>query len=234
MNEGTDSPGVTNASAGPFTPATGIGPVLPTLDTAHRDLRSATPDDGEAGYALTELLLVTSLLVIVLGAILMLGEASQQIAPRETERALVIRDAQVGMHRMTRELREAHTVVSPAADVSAAVFDAWVPGTVAGQERRVSYECNVAHPTDAAYTQCVRYDVTAAGVKSNAQVVVDRVTNGAAGSTLPVFVRGSPPAATDYVKATVEVASRGDRKSGYSSKILLEDGFYMRNLPDAN
>ena len=207
--------------------------MLPTLDTAHRDLRPAAPDRGEAGYALTELLVVSSLLVIVLGAVLMLGEASQRIAPRETERAIVIRDAQVGMYRMTRELREAHNVVSPAAGTSAAVFDAWVPTTTTpDRQRRVSYECNTAHPTDAAYTRCVRYDVTAAGVKSNGQVVVDRVLNGAAGSTLPVFVRGSTPS-TDYVKATVEVASRGDRKTGYATKTLLEDGFYMRNL-DAN
>jgi hypothetical protein len=175
--------------------------------------------------------MVASLLVIVLGAILMLGEASQRIAPRETERALVIREAQVGMHRMTRELREAHNVVTPAAGGSGAVIDVWVP-TTAGSQKRVSYECNVAHPTEATYTRCIRYDVSAAGVKSNGQVVVDRVLNGAVGSTLPVFVRGSAPT-TDYVKTTVEVAARGDRKTGYSSKILLEDGFYMRNL-DAN
>jgi hypothetical protein len=179
-------------------------------------------------------MMVASLLVIVLGAILMLGEASQRIAPRETERALVIREAQVGMHRMTRELREAHNVVTPAAGGSGAVIDVWVPTSTSPFERRVSYECNVAHPTDAAYTRCVRYDVSAAGVKSNGQVVVDRVLNGAVGSTLPVFVRGSVASQTDeYVKATVEVAARGDRRTGYSSKILLEDGFYMRNL-DAN
>jgi Tfp pilus assembly protein PilX len=201
--------------------------MLPTPDTAHRDPRPSAARSGEAGYVLTEVLLVSTLLFIVLGAVLMFGDTSQRIAPKETERAIVIRDAQVGMHRMTRELREAHSVVSPAAGVSAAVFDAWVPTT--SSQRRVSYECNVAHPTDAAYTQCVRYDVSAAGVKSNAQVVVDRVLNGAAGSTLPVFVRGSSPTA-DYVKTTVEVASRGDRKTGHNSKILLEDGFYMRNL----
>jgi hypothetical protein len=105
--------------------------------------------------------------------------------------------------------------------------------TTAGQERRVSYECNSADPSEpATFTQCVRYDVTAAGVKSNPQVVVKWVLNGKADSTLPVFVRGSAPT-SDYVKTTVEVAARGDRKTGYSSKILLEDGFYMRNL-DAN
>lgn len=210
--------------------------ILLVLSTQRDFTQGAHPrpgeGSGEAGYALTELLLVSSLLVIVLGAILMLGEASQRIAPRETERAIVIRDAQVGMHRMTRELREAHSVVSPAAGASAAVFDAWVPTSTSPFQRRVSYECNAAHPTDSAYTQCMRYDVTAAGVKSNGQVVVDRVVNGAAGSTLPVFVRGSTPA-TDYVKTTVEVAARGDRREGHSSKILLEDGFYMRNL-DAN
>jgi hypothetical protein len=204
--------------------------VLPTLDTAHRHPRPRPASSGEAGYALTELLLVSSLLVIVLGAVLMLGEASQRIAPKETERAIVIRDAQVGMHRMTRELREAHNVVSPAAGTSAAIFDAWVPTT--SGERRVTYECNQTSPADSAYTQCVRWDVDAGGVKSNRQVVIDRVLNGAADSTLPVFVRGSAPT-SDYVKATVEVASRGDRKTGYSTKILLEDGFYMRNL-DAN
>ena len=204
--------------------------MLPSRHTAQRAIRPNPAANGEAGYALTELLLVAGLLVIVLGAVLLFGDTSQRIAPKETERAIVIRDAQVGMHRMTRELREAHNVVSPAAGVSAAVFDAWVP-TTSGQ-RRVSYECNTAHPTDAAYTRCVRYDVAANGTKSNAEVVVDRVLNGAAGSTLPVFVRGSAPT-SDYVKTTVEVASRGDRKSGHASKILLEDGFYMRNL-DAN
>jgi hypothetical protein len=207
--------------------------VLPTLDTAHRELRPSATKDGEAGYALTELLLVSSLLVIVLGAILMLGEASQRIAPRETERAIVIRDAQGGMHRMTRELREAYNVVSPAPGASGAVFDAWVPTT--GGERRVSYECNGTHPSEpATFTRCIRYDVAANGTKSNPQMVIDWIVNGQgqAGSTLPVFVRGSAPT-TDYVKATVEVGARGERKTGYSSKVLLEDGFYMRNL-DAN
>jgi hypothetical protein len=201
------------------------------LDNAHREKRSPAARRGEAGYALTELLLVSSLLVIVLGAILMLGEASQRIAPRETERAMVIRESQVGMDRMTRELREAHNVVSPAAGASGAAFDAWV-ATPSG-ERRVSYECNSTHPTEpATFTQCVRYDVAANGTKSNPQVVVNWVLNGKAGSTLPVFVRGSAPT-TDYVKTTVEVGARGERKTGYSSKVLLEDGFYMRNL-DAN
>jgi hypothetical protein len=202
----------------------------PALASRHDKRDAVAAPRGEAGYALTELLVVAGLLVIVLGAILTLGETSQRIAPRESERAMVIREAQVGLHRMTRELREAHNLVTPAAGGSGAVIDAWVPTT--GGQRRVSYECNQTHPTEEGWTRCIRYDVSAAGLKSNGQVVVDRVLNGGAASTNPVFVRGSSPT-SDYVKTTVEVAARGDLKNGYSHEILLEDGFYMRNL-DAN
>jgi type II secretory pathway pseudopilin PulG len=199
--------------------------LLQPLENAQRDQRP--PKGGEAGYALTELLIVTSLLAIVLGAVLMIGESTQRIAPRESERAHVIREAQVGLHRMTRELREAHSLVA----LSTTKVDAWVPVT-GGSQRRVSYECDRPHPTETDYTQCVRFDVAADGTQSNGQVIVDRVLNGTADSALKVFERGSTPAA-DYVKATVEIAARGDLKGGYPHRILLEDGFYMRNL-DAN
>jgi hypothetical protein len=193
---------------------------------------SPTPEtcSGEAGYALTELLLVAGLLVIVLGAVLTLGETSQRIAPKETERAMVIREAQVGLHRMTRELRQAFPTEAP--DITASRVEASVPPLVGGVGTRVVYDCNVTSPKNSAYKQCVRYVEGAGGSLSAGEVIVDRVLNGAPGSTIPVFERGTAPA-TDYVKATVEVAARGERKTGYSSKVLLEDGFYMRNL-DAN
>jgi hypothetical protein len=52
-------------------------------------------------------------------------------------------------------------------------------------------------------------------------VVIDRVLNGAAVFSL------TPP---DYVGATVEVAARGGLEDGHDHRIILEDGFYMRNL----
>jgi type II secretory pathway pseudopilin PulG len=201
--------------------------VLLPLEHAQRDQRPARARGGQAGYALTELLVVTSLLAIVLGAVLTLGETSQRIAPRESERAEVIREAQIGMDRMTRELRETYSLVS----ITVNKVDAWVP-VLGGGQRRVAYECDVAHPTATGRTRCVRYDVAVDGTKSNAQVVVDGVLNGAVDSATPVFVRGSAPT-TDYVKTTVEVSAKGDLKNGYDHRILLEDGFYMRNL-DAN
>ena len=131
------------------------------------------------------------------------------MAPKETERAHVIREAQVGMHRMTRELRHAYQNVS--------VTGSTVQADVLSQDG-VSYDCNQPHPTNPAYTRCLRYVGGAGG-----EVVVDRVLNGDAVFTL------TPP---DYVRAVVEVNAGGDLKNGYDHPIPLEDGFYMRNLDD--
>jgi hypothetical protein len=174
---------------------------------------------GESGYALIELLVVASLLTVVLGAILVLAETTQRIAPRENERAAVIREAQVGLHRMTRELRQTYAAphVSSASRMEASVL-------VNGVATRVSYECDTPHPSDSDYTRCVRYLVATDGTKSGGEVVIDRVVNGS-----NVFTY--TPNATDptYVQAKVEVAARGDLQEGYDYSVALDDGFYMRN-----
>jgi Tfp pilus assembly protein PilW len=181
---------------------------------------------GEAGYSLIELMVVASLLVVVLGAILGLAETTQRIAPRETERAHVLREAQVGLHRMTRELRQAYGsaptmtgATSVAGNLVGPVFQATVLGT-GGTTRTVSYECNHVHPTNSAWRQCRRYTIVGM-TKSGGEVVVDRVLNGAS-----VFTFTSP----DYVRAAVEVAAAGDRRDGYTHRVVLDDGFYVRNL----
>jgi type II secretory pathway pseudopilin PulG len=189
--------------------------VLSTRDTRHTARPAPAHSSGAAGYALVELMVVAALLVIVLGAILALGETTQRIAPKETERANVIREAQVGLHRMTRELR--HAYQAPA--VTGSTMQANVLGA-GGATRTVRYDCDEAHPTDAAYTRCVR-QVYSGGTWSTAEVVIDRVLNGTA-----VFALTSP----DYVGARVEIAARGGLQDGHDHRIILEDGFYMRNL----
>jgi type II secretory pathway pseudopilin PulG len=164
---------------------------------------------GEAGYTAIELLVVASLLSIVLGAILVLAETTQRIAPKESERALVIREAQVGLHRMTRELRHA----LPTPTVTGSRMQAQVLTSTGTQT--VSYECDHDHPSDSDYTRCVRV----AGGTS--ELVVDRVLNGTS-----VFT----PTGTDYVRVAVEVAARGDLENGYDHRIVLDDAIYMRNL----
>jgi Tfp pilus assembly protein PilX len=173
------------------------------------------PRSGEAGYGLVEVLVVASLLIVVLGAILALGEATQRMAPKESERAHVIREAQVGLDRMTRELRHA----SQAPTVTGSTIEATVLAAN-GVPRTVRYDCDEAHPSDTAYTRCLR-QVLSGSTWTGGEVVIDRVLNGATVFSL------TPP---DYVGATVEVAARGNLNDGYDHRVILEDGIYMRNL----
>jgi hypothetical protein len=157
---------------------------------------------------------VASLLAIVLGAILTLGETSQRIAPKESERAQVIREAQVGLHRMTRELR--HAYLPPT--VSGSFIQAHV--AAGSGSRTIKYACNVVHPTNSDYTRCLRY-VVVDGIEGTGEVVIDRVLNGNSVFSTP---------SSGYVRALVEVAAAGDLQDGYDHRVVLDDGIYMRNV----
>jgi hypothetical protein len=207
-----------------------IGKVPSAIDTTRRNPRPTAARSGEAGYALTELLLVSSLLVIVLGAILALGETTQRIAPRDTERAHVIREAQVGLHGMTRQLRQAADMtVPPHEAATASTLDLTLrDGT------RFSFECDEPHPTETGYNRCVRFPVVD-GVKQeqNGMVLIDRVLNGPAGTgaTNPIFQYETNLAGiVTYVHVSIHVPAKGDRTDGYDYDVVLEDGVYMRNL----
>jgi hypothetical protein len=204
--------------------------VLPTIDTAHRDPRPTAASSGEAGYALTELLLVSSLLVIVLGAILALGETTQRITPRDTERAHVIREAQVGLHAMTRQMRQAADMeVPPHEAATASTLDVTLrDGT------RYSFECDEPHPTETGYNRCVRFPVVG-GVKQtdDGLVLIDRVLNGPAGTgaTNPIFQYETNVAGiVTYVGVQILVPAKGELQNGHDYEVVLDDGVYMRNL----
>lgn len=161
---------------------------------------------SESGWSLIELMLVCVLLIIVMGGTLSLLDATGKIAPQEQERAHAIREAQVGLARMTRELRQATKLVVPTSAGATGVITVDVP--VAGVSRRVTYTC-----TDA----CRRTQV---GSSVN-EVVIARVRNGAT-----VFKLSG----TNYFEARIEVPAKGDRAEGLRHRIVLDDGFYMRNI----
>jgi type II secretory pathway pseudopilin PulG len=156
---------------------------------------------GEAGYTAIELLVSASLLVIVLGAILVLAETTQRIAPKESERALVIREAQVGLHRMTRELRHAYQ----APTVTGSTMEASVLLS-SGGTKTVRYDCDEAHPTDSAYTRCVRSELSG-GTWLGGEVVVDRVLRGG-GPCSPWRRPRSPLAAISRMATSTASCSR--------------------------
>jgi hypothetical protein len=173
------------------------------------------------------MLVVSMLLVIVIGAALALLDTSNRIAPAERERAHAIHDAQVGLSRMTRELRQAYQVV----DKGPYFMDVRVNRL--GRDRRVVYRCDVDHPSDADLRRCVRYEIAASGAQSPSEVIVDRVMNippPTGTPTAPVFEFVDKPAiGTTFVNAKVEVPAAGERQSGHQHRVALDDGFYMRN-----
>lgn len=176
----------------------------------------------QRGFSLVELITVSFLLIVVLSATLMVLERTTEIAPQDEERTQSIREVQVGLHRMVRELREAYAL-NPAAPPTSTQMDVLVP-VAGGPDKRVVYNCAQPHP-DPRYSRCLRYEGAADFTQplGAGHLAVDRVLNDVA--VTPVFKKVS----SSYVEAKVEVPARGERDSGFQHKVVLEDGFFMRN-----
>lgn len=166
-------------------------------------------------------MLVASLLAVVLSAVLLFGEATQRLAPRDQERTHVIREAQVGLHRMTTELRKAHLVNARGS------YFMDVQVRLEGVDTRVRYECDTPHPVEPGYRRCLRF----VNGGATGELVVDRVLNAADVPPDPVFTYTTDGGGNvAYVEARVELPARGDLKSGHGHRITYADGFYPRNL----
>jgi type II secretory pathway pseudopilin PulG len=178
---------------------------------------------GQSGTTLIELLMVSALLAVVLGAILGLLDNSSRQAPKDQERAHAIADVQVGLDRMVRELRQAYQLRS----FDAVKIDA--DAKIQGRDRRLVYQCDVPHPTRANTRRCVRYEIATDGSQTPQEVVIDRVLNGTAANPVFTYPPGSP-LAHYYVAVKMEVPAAGDLAEGFQHKVVLDDGFYLRNL----
>jgi competence protein ComGC len=172
----------------------------------------------DAGFTLVEVLVVAMTLSFVLIALLSLSDTTQKLAPKDQERAHVLRESQVGLHRMTRELRQAYDMTT----WNDYVMDVNVK--VNGADKRVVYKCDQAHPTDSGFYRCVRYEVFVNGSTTPQETVIDRVAKTTV-FTYPTLKNGKPL----YVTAKVEVPSKGDLKDGYKYRDVLDDGFFLRN-----
>ena len=177
----------------------------------HARLRS------ERGMTLAELLVGMLLMSVVLIAILSLLDAAVKTAPRDEERADAIREGQVGLHVMTRELREANKV--------------WTPGKTQiyvniGDDTHVLYDCGVVAPDNPNERECVRW-AAAVGqqlpLAQPGQVVVERRVPGDVFTYEPNLINPT------YVKIHIQVPQSGERDDGYHANLVLDDGFYLRN-----
>ena len=166
---------------------------------------------------LIEMLIAMVTFTFVLVALLGLLDAAGQAAPRDQERAVAIRDGQSGVHRMTRELRQANKV--------------WTPGKAQiyvniGDDRHVLYDCDAVHPDDPTQRQCLRWEAAIGSeleLDAPGEVVVERRVPGDIFTYQPNLVNPT------YVEVHIEVPQSGERPDGYKANLVLDDGFYLRN-----
>ncbi len=165
---------------------------------------------------LIELLVAATVGLLVAGAALTLLDTMARIAPKDQERAHAIREAQVGLDRMTRELRQAQSVNG----ATATLMD--IDVTIGVVTRRVIYDC--------AKPRCMRREgLPGAEPPGGGEVVIDRVLNGTRGH--PVFAYSPsgvlPP---NHVEVSIAVPAAGDRKDGHAHRVVLADGLALRNV----
>ena len=179
----------------------------------------------ERGFSLIEVLVASLILMFMLGAILMVLDETSKQAPRDQERAEVIQETQIGVNRMTRELRHAYKVETQGQ------WSITVRLPVAGSTtgRQITYDCSVPDPDRPEYRRCMR---TEGG--GGARPVVTRVllrTPPGGGSPPPVFEYSQNAAGrVDYVEVTVATAAQGDLRKGFNHAVTLKDGFFLRNV----
>jgi prepilin-type N-terminal cleavage/methylation domain-containing protein len=176
----------------------------------------------ERGMTLVEMLLATVLMLIISAAVLTTLTSIQRQAAADIERSHAIQDAEGGLMRMTRELREAYSVSVRSGDEMRVMMRR------SGADVDVRYSCSQPHPTRAGLYQCVRF-ATEGGI-ARREVLVDRVINAApttaAGDRVFQYPNGRP----SYVRAQVKVPAAGEKEqTGFGYTVVLDDGFYMRN-----
>lgn len=180
----------------------------------------------EAGFTLTEVLVTTTVLVVVVLAILQTLDGAARAVPRDVEWTHAIAEGRVGVLRMVRELRGADAVLGTTPN--SIDFQTSDDGTV----RRVRFACEVPDGVLPGFRRCTRVEAGAAGVlpaPSTGETLVGRIRNGTPED--PVF-RGTPdPVAPRYLAVRVLVPSTGERtaRERPGHDVVIEDGAYLRN-----
>jgi prepilin-type N-terminal cleavage/methylation domain-containing protein len=175
----------------------------------------------ESGFSLVELLITLSLSTVVMVAVLNLLDSTAQQAPKDQERATAIVEAQSGLHRMTRELRQAYKVLDAGPKSMYVVIGRSTPPDI-----HVRYDCDIPYPGNTAYRRCVRWQAPVGQELRTdlpGQVVIDRGLSGVQ------FTYSPGPLNPTYVKVHIEVPQKGERLGGYKASFVLDDGFYLRN-----
>ena len=193
----------------------------PTVRKAARRLAH-----DQSGMGLPELLMTIVIFSFVLTGILGLLDTSAKVAPKDQERSTAMREVQSSLDGMVRELRQAYRVVGTSpSSMRILVRRRQSDGTHVN--RLVEYDCGLT-----VADQCIRREAEpGALLPATGRVAIDRLLNGGS-AVRPVFSfdQGANSVTPVYVAVRVEVPARGERTKGHEHSVVLEDGFYARNM----
>ena len=126
---------------------------------AHHGVQLNALRRDERGFTLIEVLMTTAILAVVLTAVLNVLDTTAKLAPRDQERGDVIRETQVGVQRMTRELRHAYKVDDAGPwSITASLYRN-------GATTEVTYDCTGVDPDWEHYRVCNRSQSGGGGVE---------------------------------------------------------------------
>jgi type IV pilus assembly protein PilW len=160
----------------------------------------------QGGFTLSELLVATMIGMVVIGGGVTVFTAAIRSQPKQTARDNAIRNARTTMERMTRELRQASTIVSGSANSVTVIT--WVhKASCAGASASTSIQSQV------------NYTCTA-GICSR----TERNTNGTGNGSTSTVVRGlSSSNIFTYTSACSSSTVAGE------DAITVSDGVVLRN-----
>jgi type II secretory pathway pseudopilin PulG len=162
----------------------------------------------QSGHTLVELLVALPIALIVLSVALLALETTVRQEHRTRDHSATLRDQQVGLERMTRELREATSFTFLTSQK--VEFEAYLRS--AGGLRRIRYDCSSG-------TNCLRLEGPVGGTVSGPTPIIDALENPDVFEPEPDFVNPR------YVGVVASVRIAPERPL-----ITLRDGVDLRNL----
>ena len=175
---------------------------------------------GESGFTLVELLVGMSIMLVISFAALGLLEVAQRSEPEVRETNARIQEAQVGMERIVRELRQTSGVVS--ASPTSLTVNTYLSGSnCAGGSGTGARSCRVVYSCSSGECTRTASEVSGASPGPAVPFASDVISNSIFAYT---------PDATSPTGVTVTMQLRDD---GGEDQITLSDGATFRNVSTA-
>ena len=172
----------------------------------------------EEGFTLVELLVATTIGLVVVGVAVMVFTAGLHSQSRATSESSAVQQARTAMERIVRELRQGSGIVAGTTPTAAQLsFVTYVDSTCAGGASSTANQCSVTY--SCAGGTCTRRVATPTGASPGpaAQVVTGLASNN-------VFSYSPSASAPTYVTVNLAFPDNGG-----GNAITLSDGAAFRN-----